>query len=67
VKGTPDVLLEQGSTLADRVAVDFADGSHVIPTCYYEFALRHPDATGKLYEGFVPASANRIFESTHRA
>lgn len=67
VKGTPDVLLEQGSTLADRVAVDFSDGSHVIPTCYYEFALRHPDATGKLYEGFVPASADRIFESTHRA
>jgi len=66
VKGTPDVLLEQGSTLADRVAIQFAEGPRVIPTCYYEFALRYPGADGKLYEGFVPASANRIFESTHR-
>ena len=67
VKGTPDVLLEQGSTLADRVAIQFAEGPRVIPTCYYEFALRHPGADGKLYEGFVPASADRIFESTHRS
>jgi len=67
IKGTPDVLLEQGSTLADRVAIEFADGPRVIPTCYYEFALRHPGPDGKLYEGFVPASADRIFESTHRS
>jgi len=66
VKGTPEVLLEQGSTLADRVAIQFADGPRVIPTCYYEFALRHPRPDGALYEGFVPASADRIFESTHR-
>jgi hypothetical protein len=66
VKGTPAVLLEQGSTLADRVSVQFREGPHVIPTCYYEFALRHRDRHGKLYEGFVPASADRIFESTHR-
>jgi hypothetical protein len=66
VKGTREVLLEQGSTLADRVSVPFADRTHVIPTCYYEFALRHADANGQLYEGFVPASADRIFESTHR-
>ncbi len=66
VKGSPEVLLEQGSTLADRVAVPFAEGPRIIPTCYYEFALRHRDQTGKLYEGFVPTSANRIFESTDR-
>lgn len=66
VKGTPDVLLEQGSTLADRVGVPFAEGTYVIPTCYYEFALRHRDRDGRLYEGFVPASADRIFESTDR-
>lgn len=66
VKGSRDVLLEQGATLADRVSVPFADGPRVIPTCYYEFALRHPDRDGRLYEGFVPASADRIFESTHR-
>lgn len=67
VKGSREVLLEQGSTLADRVSVEFADGPRVIPTCYYEFALRHPDRSGRLYEGFVPASADRIFESTHRS
>jgi len=67
VKGSRDVLLEQGATLADRVPIQFADGPRIIPTCYYEFALRHPDRTGQLYEGFVPASADRIFESTHRS
>jgi hypothetical protein len=66
VKGTRADLLEQGSTLADRVSVSFADGVYVIPTCYYEFALRYPDRDGRLYEGFVPTSANRIFESTDR-
>jgi hypothetical protein len=66
VKGSEEVLLEQGSTLADRVPVQFADGPRIIPTCYYEFALRHPDRSGQLYQGFVPASADRIFESTDR-
>jgi hypothetical protein len=66
VKGTPEVLLEQGSTLADRVSVSFADGVQLIPSCYYEFALRHRDRDGRLYEGFVPSSADRIFESTDR-
>ncbi|MCB9666169.1 MAG: DUF1338 domain-containing protein [Alphaproteobacteria bacterium] len=65
VKGTPEVLLEQGSTLADRVPVELADGERLLPTCYYEFALRHPQADGTLYPGFVAASADRIFESTH--
>lgn len=66
IKGTPEVLLEQGSTLADRVAVEFAGGErHEIPTCYYEFAQRYPDASGRLYDGFVAASADKIFESTN--
>ncbi len=68
VKGTPGELLEQGSTLADRVEVEFAGGErHEIPTCYYEFALRHRGANGVLYEGFVASSASRIFESTNRS
>lgn len=67
VKGSPEVLLEQGSTLAERMPVEFADGRrHVVPTCYYEFARRYPDAEGRLFEGFVPASATRIFSSTDR-
>jgi hypothetical protein len=65
VKGSPEVLLEQGSTLADKLEVDFADGRREVPTCYYEFARRYPDKSGKLYEGFVAASADKIFESTN--
>lgn len=66
VKGSPAEYLEQGSTLADRVPTAFADGVHTIPTCYYEFALRYPTSEGALYQGFVPQSADKIFESTHR-
>ncbi|WP_432720918.1 DUF1338 domain-containing protein [Jeongeupia wiesaeckerbachi] len=67
IKGTPAELLEQAATLADRQPVAFAGGEmHVVPTCYYEFARRYPDVDGRLYQGFVAASASRIFESTHR-
>lgn len=66
IKGTPAELLEQGSTVADRLEVAFADGAtHTIPTCYYEFALRHPMPSGEMYDGFVAASADKIFESTN--
>lgn len=68
VKGTPQVLLQQGSTLAMQREITFAGGrSEKIPTCYYEFARRYPDPeTGRLYDGFVAASADKIFESTNR-
>ncbi|QDS97816.1 DUF1338 domain-containing protein [Adhaeretor mobilis] len=65
VKGSPDVLLEQGSTMADQLAMPFADGKERhVPTCYYEFAKRYPQPDGKLFQGFVAASADKIFEST---
>jgi hypothetical protein len=66
VKGSPAVLLEQSSTLADRIEHTFAGGDRaVVPSCYYEFALRYPDpATGALFDLFVEQSADRIFEST---
>lgn len=65
VKGSAGVLLEQGSTLADRMPIEFAGGeTHEVPTCYYEFAKRYPTKTGELYPGFVAASADKIFEST---
>lgn len=61
IKGTPEVLLEQGSTIADRRTVSLGDeGEEVeITTCYVEFARRY-----KGFDGFVPASADKIFEST---
>jgi hypothetical protein len=64
IKGNPAQLLEQSSTMADRVEVNFSDGRHVIPSCYYEFALRYADDQGRLYSGFVAGSADKIFEST---
>ncbi len=68
VKGSPDVLLEQGSTVAAEVDVRFANGETAkVPSCYYEFARRYEDpATGRIYDGFVAASADKIFESTDR-
>ncbi|WP_261816506.1 DUF1338 domain-containing protein [Vibrio gallicus] len=64
VKGSADVLLEQSSTMADKVEVTFSDGVHVIPGGFYEFAKRYNDHQGQLYHGFVEASADKIFEST---
>ena len=66
VKGSPAELLEQSSTLANLVEVDFTDGARTIPACYYEFARRYPMADGRLYQGFIAASADKIFESTSR-
>lgn len=65
VKGSPAVYLEQSSTLAHPAEVEFSDRREVIPACYYEFAKRYPMPDGKLFQGFIPDSANRIFESTH--
>jgi hypothetical protein len=64
IKGTPQQLLEQSSTLADQVEVRFSEGTHTIPGCYYEFARRYPDASGTLFSGFIAGSADKIFEST---
>ncbi|MFN3234015.1 MAG: DUF1338 domain-containing protein [Gammaproteobacteria bacterium] len=64
VKGTPADFLEQSSTLAERVKVEFKQGIKEIPSCYYEFAKRYETSDGKLYTGFVAASADKIFEST---
>lgn len=67
IKGSAEVMLEQSSTLADKCLVDFMDAKKEIPGCFYEFAYRHPTADGGLYQGFVEASADKIFESTHNA
>ncbi|WP_423839941.1 DUF1338 domain-containing protein [Vibrio mytili] len=66
VKGSPEVLLEQSSTMADRVTVMFTEGTENIPGGFYEFAKRYPMENGDLYPGFVAASADKIFESTNR-
>lgn len=65
IKGSPAVLLEQSSTLADEQPVTFGDIKMVIPSCFYEFAIRHRKPDGHFYSGFVAASADKIFESTN--
>ncbi|KYG63110.1 succinyldiaminopimelate aminotransferase [Bdellovibrio bacteriovorus] len=67
VKGTTADYLEQSSTMASEIPVKFDDGStHNLPGCYYEFAKRYPLQNGKLYQGFVAKSADKIFESTNK-
>jgi hypothetical protein len=67
IKGSVKDLLEQSSTMAETIPVSFSDRAYPVPACYYEFALRHPMANGNLYQGFVAASADKIFESTNRS
>lgn len=67
VKGTPQELLEQSSTEARKVPWVFAGGAtQNVMGCYYEFARRYlVPGTQKLFQGFIPKSANKIFESTY--
>jgi hypothetical protein len=67
IKGDEGVKLEQSSTMADNVLVEFSDKAVAIPSCFYEFAKRYPMENGELYTGFVAASADKIFESTNAA
>lgn len=66
IQGSPEDGLEQSSTRADTISWTFSgDEVHPIRSCYYEFAKRHTDSFGQLFDGFVTNSANRIFESTN--
>ncbi len=67
IKGDKALMLEQSSTMADSIEVDFTDKTLLIPSCFYEFARRYPMANGVLYSGFVAASADKIFESTNKS
>lgn len=66
IKGSPEQYLEQSSTIADSIDVKMEDKTMNIPSCYFEFAKRYPLESGKLYQGFVATSADKIFESTDR-
>lgn len=66
VKGSREVCLEQSSTLASNVELNFTDGKLTVPSTYYEFAKRYAQADGNLYQGFVAKSADKIFESTNQ-
>jgi hypothetical protein len=63
VKGSALQGLQQSSTLANKVDVVFTDFTVKIPSCFYEFAMRH-EVEGQLFDGFIAGSADKIFEST---
>lgn len=65
IKGSPDVFLEQSSTMANKQLVEFSEGKKEIPSCYYEFAFRHKLPTGEEFPDFIADNANKIFESTN--
>lgn len=65
IKGGPEVLLAQSSTMADKITIKLSDAEIDVPSCFYEFAQRYAMDNGKLYQGFVAASADKIFESTN--
>lgn len=74
IKGSPEVRLEQSSTVADLVYWPFAGKTlQVVPYAYIEFAYRFakdpsqakPWKHEDLYHGFEELSADKIFESTY--
>jgi hypothetical protein len=67
IKGGKDVCLAQSSTMADHAFVAFSDKEMSIPSCFYEFAQRYETPDVGIYQGFVAASADKIFESTNAA
>jgi hypothetical protein len=66
VKGSESEGLKQSSILADIVDVKFTEGVYKIPCCYYEFAERFAGKDGKIFNGFIEKSADKIFESTNK-
>ena len=64
VKGNPESMLEQLSTMADIKTITFKEGEYEVPTCFYEFAYRFADKNNNEFRGFIANSADKIFEST---
>jgi hypothetical protein len=64
IKGSAEEYLEQSSTLADKIQIQFEEKVESVASCYYEFAYRYKKPNGELFSGFVTNSANKIFEST---
>jgi len=66
VKGSPELFLEQSSTMADKINYTFTDGEEkTIPSCFYEFARRHTMPDGKIFDSFIEGNADKIFDSTN--
>lgn len=67
IKGTPELFLEQSSTMADKIKFEFSSSKKVeIPSCFYEFALRHKMENGEVFDSFIEGNADKIFDSTNQ-
>ena len=64
IQGSPEVFLEQSSLKAAETMVEFSDGIHPIPGTFYEFAKRYAMPDGTLFNGFITASAENLFQNT---
>jgi len=66
IKGTPELYLEQSSTMADKMEFEFSVTEKIyIPTCFYEFARRHVMPSGEVFDSFIEGNADKIFDSTN--
>lgn len=65
IKGSPELFLEQSSTLADAAEISFVEGRYQVPSVFYEFAQRYKMPNGMEFSGFVEGNADKIFESTN--
>ena len=72
IKGNPEVLLEQFSTMASKIPYLFQEGLYEVPYAFIEFAFRfklenQPEKGlwENYYQGFVMNNADKIFESTN--
>jgi hypothetical protein len=71
-KGTPELRLQQSSSLAAHIPVPFQNGIRIVPYAFVEFAYRWALEGKKsdgmwhsYYQGFVMSNADKIFESTN--
>jgi hypothetical protein len=69
IKGSEQQGLKQSSTKASMtkstmISAEGEEKEFWVPGCYYEFAERF-EKDGKLFNGFITESADKIFESTN--
>ena len=53
IKGSPALYLEQSTTVAAQMPVEFSDHETLsVPSGYYEFMRRYQQKDGNIYQGF---------------
>ena len=63
IKGSPEVYLEQSSTIADEIEVELDDRKLRLPSCYCEFVKRHRQPTVSCSVAFSPVRRRACFQA----